>query len=710
MRRPGLRTVLGVALIVLGTPPLLAGGAAAVYVGPDDTVELVRRDVATDSPVIATAVDLASVTGPVLHVSADAGDIETFVGLAHRIHVDSYLEGVAQQTITDLTPRGEITIADSTPDDSGGADDEPGSGQETEPGPGLETEPTPGFETEPGAGFETESVSRSGTEPGQGLETEPGSGLETEPGSGLETEPGPGFETDPGTGSENDEDLGAEDDPGTGLGTGAGPAAAPGDLDWWQESASGAGRQAVAFELTDEPLRVVVTTPSAAAALDVSFGIDAEIDGLFLTAILVGVAGLLLVAGGVLVLWLRRRRRKRALTVVSSPEPADKDEDEDKADDADRPTPPDGDGDGAKPADGEPEPEKIATVTPLPKRPLPKRTPPPPAPPPPPKPTARVAVVLGLSLSGLVTACAQVPEEITEADRASTIPAITADRAAEFFTLYSETSAEAASTLDGTLLAEVAGGTLLETTQFAFEQQLTTGTAEPGVPAEPAAVVPGTVLSPQVDAYPMWAVVTGEPADGAAPPWYLLTREDAASPWLASIAVQPTAQTSITAPVTSDDGDAVVADEDTVTRGLEALDALVEYGETGVEPERIDLTNADGVTRLPQHGLQLDTAPPEFGSVSRTCAVESPDDIHWLTTEYGAVALATISCTQTMSANPGFSVVIEADGLGTIPGGSEIVQSQISQSASFILSVDADGSATVTGQGMQPLAMTWSLP
>jgi hypothetical protein len=60
--------------------------------------------------------------------------------------------------------------------------------------------------------------------------------------------------------------------------------------------------------------------------------------------------------------------------------------------------------------------------------------------------------------------------------------------------------------------------------------------------------------------------------------------------------------------------------------------------------------------------------------------------------------------------NPGYSVVIEAAGLGTIPGGSEISQAEISQNATFILSVDTDGSATVVGQRMQPIGMTWSLP
>lgn len=302
MSRPSLRTVLGVALIVLGVPPLLAGTAAAVYIGPDDTVEFARSDVAAEGSVVSTAVSIATVTGPVLHVSARAdgdGDGEVFVGVAHRIHVDSYLDGVAQQTVTAVDLRGEIT-----------------------------------------------------SEPAQG--------------------------------------SGAPDAP-------------PSDLDWWQESASGPGWRSVSYELTDEPVRVVVASPDPSGDLNVSLSFGAEVDGVFATGVLVGVAGLLLVAGGVLILSLRRRRRKRELSLVPPPieKPADSgpadgaaegepdavvdekvvDEKKESADDAD----------DAEEKDGEK--EKIATVTPLPRRPLPKRTPPPPAPEPPPKPTARVAVV-----------------------------------------------------------------------------------------------------------------------------------------------------------------------------------------------------------------------------------------------------------------------------------------------------------------------------
>ncbi|WP_162605658.1 hypothetical protein, partial [Jiangella ureilytica] len=324
---------------------------------------------------------------------------------------------------------------------------------------------------------------------------------------------------------------------------------------------------------------------------------------------------------------------------------------------------------------------------------------------PPPKPTARIAVALGLI--GLVTACAQVPAQIDQAARAALIPAITFERAEGFFAQYNDIVGTARTALDTAQLGDVETGALLATSQFAVEEQLATGVA-PESP--PAAVTPSIVLSPQVDAYPMWAVVTTQaPSGGGAPSWFLLTRENAASPWLAGLAVHPAEGTSVTAPLT-DDGAAVVADDAAARRGDEVLEALRQYGETGEEPENIDLSFADGLTRLPDHGLQLDTAPPEFGTSSRSCAVESPDDVHWLQTEYGAVALASISCTQSVTVNPGYSVVIEAAGLGTIPGGSQISQAEISQNATFILSVDTDGSATVVGQPMQPIGMTWSLP
>ncbi|PZF81706.1 hypothetical protein, partial [Jiangella anatolica] len=323
-----------------------------------------------------------------------------------------------------------------------------------------------------------------------------------------------------------------------------------------------------------------------------------------------------------------------------------------------------------------------------------------PAPPPKPKPTARIAVALGLA--GLVTACAQLPAEIDQAARGALIPAITSDRAEGFFEQYNE----AVTGAGATPLADVEGGALLATSQFAVEEEQATGVA-PEQP--PVAVTPSVVLSPQVGEYPMWAVVTGQSSAGGAPSWFLLSRENAASPWLATLAVHPAEGTAVTAPLTAD-GAAVVADDAAVRRGDEVLEALRLYGETGEEPEGVDLAYADGLTNLPDHGLQLDTAPPEFGTATRSCAIESPDDVHWLQTEYGAVALASISCTQSVTVNPGYSVVIEEAGLGTIPGGSQISQAEISQNATFILSVDTDGSATVVGQRMQPIGMTWSVP
>ncbi|WP_116952698.1 hypothetical protein [Jiangella endophytica] len=600
MTRARLRTVLAVALIVLGTPLLLAGAATAIYVGPDDTVEYARADVSGEGSVAATAVGIATVTGPVLHVSArTADDSDVFVGVAHRIHVDSYLDGVGQQTVTAADLRGEVTSS-------------------------------------------------------------------SEPGSPA-------------------------------------PAAPPGDLDWWESSSSGPGWRGVSYELTDEPVRVVVMSPSASGeALDVELSFGAEVDGIFLTGVLVGAGGLLLIAGGVLLIWLRRRRRRRALRAVPDDEKAP----EEKKDEP--PKPPEEPGEPApKPAEepaAEPAKETIATVTPLPKRPLPERTPPPPAPAPPPKPSARIAVVLGLS--GLVTACAQVPGEVDQGARDALIPAITSDRAEGFFEQYNEVVGAAAGGSDAAPLAEVEGGALLATSQFAAEEQQVTGVVPEGLPTS---VTPSVVLSPQVGEYPMWAIVTGESSAGGAPSWFLLTRENAASPWLASLAVHPAEGTSVTAPLTAG-GAAVVADDAAARRGDEVLEALRAYGETGEEPEGIDLTLADGLSNLPGHGLQLDTAPPEFGTATRSCAVEDADDVHWLQTEYGAVALASISCTQSVTVNPGFSVVIEAAGLGTIPGGSQISQAEISQNATFILSVDTDGSATVVGQRMQPIGMTWSLP
>lgn len=584
-----MRTAIGIVLAILGLPLFAAGVVGAIYIGPDDTVEIVDAHFDTEAAVLATTPSVLGVAGPTLHVSADAGEADVFVGAAHPVHVDSYLADVAHETITEVGLGGEVTSA-------------------TEDGP----KPVP-------------------------------------------------------------------DAPPEGLG-------------WWQGSSTGSGEQSISVELTEQPLRIVVmhAEPGAPLAVDVAAG--AEVGGAFVVAVVVGVVGLASLVGA---FWLirsaRRRRRRARLTAVPPPADAVVDEepsadDEPSADEA---------GDG----------EETGRVIPLPGR---HGAPPPPSPdstpPGPPRPTARVRLIAGFGgMSALVTGCAQLPQPVAESERPTTVEAITPAAADDFFAHYTETNNAANATRDDELIATVEAGALLETTRFAYEEQEVRG-AEPFVSFTIAA---SAVAAPRLGEYPLWSFVATEPDGDQAGSWYLLTRADAASPWLAHLAVHPEQDVAMPQPV-SRDGSAVVADDEIAERGDAVLDELTAFAETGQEPDDVDLSYAGGVSRLPEHGLQLDDAPAEFGSHDRQCRLRDPDQVHWLTTEFGAMTLAAIECTQTMGANPGYSVVVGPEGLGIVPGGAEIVNSSITQSVSFMLAVDTDGSATVVGDRMRPTAMDYS--
>lgn len=607
-----MRTAFGVVLIVLGLPVLLAGAGAAIITGPDDTVEVAHEDVSTDASVLTTAGSLVDVTGPIIHVSADGGDVETFVGVAHPVHVASYLTDVAQERVTRVRV-DDITWA---------------------------------------------SVE----------------------------------------------------------GTGAAPAVPPGGLDWWQDSTSGTGEQTVSVELSEQPLRVVVMPAQPSGPLDVGLTIEAELEGVFVTAALAGAAGLVLLIGGLLLLRSARRRRKAkaALARAGEPPPADPPAEPEAApagavgttgSDASSDERVDGDTDGDAPGneDGETGAEdgdRGGDVIPLHG---PRPAPPPPPAPEPPRPTARVSVLLGLGVCTLVTGCAQIPQPIDDAERSMSAEAVSRAAADKFFAHYTETNNSANAERDHELISTVEAGTLLEASRFDYEAQQVQGDE----PWEPFIVTVSSVAAPRLDEYPMWSFVTTTSGQSDGESWYLITRDDAVSPWLAQVAVHLPPDVKIPAPVTEDDA-AVVADSDLAEQGLTVLDELVAFGQTGTEPEGVDLTHAGGLNSMPEHGLQLDDAPPAFGTSGRTCTVPDTDDVHWLATEFGAMTLTSIECTQTMEANPGYWVTIDGAGHGTIPGDAQIVRSSITQSVSFILSVDSDGSATVVGDRMRPVDMTYT--
>lgn len=98
-----MRRVVRVALIVLGSILGLAGLAAAVLVGPDDTVGTGDHQVTTDTAVLSTATSVLTIMGPTLHVAATAPDDEVFIGIGHPVDVGDYLDGVVHDQITEVS-------------------------------------------------------------------------------------------------------------------------------------------------------------------------------------------------------------------------------------------------------------------------------------------------------------------------------------------------------------------------------------------------------------------------------------------------------------------------------------------------------------------------------------------------------------------------------------------------------------------------------
>ncbi|AYY12238.1 hypothetical protein EF847_05470 [Actinobacteria bacterium YIM 96077] len=434
------------------------------------------------------------------------------------------------------------------------------------------------------------------------------------------------------------------------------PETAPAQLDWWRASSAGAGEQQLGVELTDEPFRLVIAGADLEPLTGVDVRVGAEIDGLFIVTVVAAALGILLVVGGILLL----RRRKPA----SAPrddhhdtEPGDVDEETD-----------------------------ITEPTPL--RPSSTRRP---------GTVQRTAVIVGIGAFALA-GCAELPGE-ADHEAHTTVAAVTPEAAAAFFEHYTEVNNEANAEQDAELIASVETGPLLTSSQMGYEVQQ----AQDGDPIEPFTVEPSLIAAPEFDSYPMWFFAASEPEGDAGGSYHLVTREDAASPWKAALSTYPPAEADVPLPET-DDGVATIADDSTAEQGMEVLDALVTYAEDGEEPDGIDLADAGGVNGLPDHGLEIVEGPEDPVTVEQNCSLRN-DDVRWLATDGGALALATIACTQDVSLEDDFSLTLESDGYGTLPGDTPLTAMTLTHGVTFLVAVNDDGSAAVYGESMLPYEM-----
>lgn len=441
------------------------------------------------------------------------------------------------------------------------------------------------------------------------------------------------------------------------------PAAAAGGLDWWHRHSVGPGPQKVSVKLTDQPLRVVVTRAEPAAPFTANIKADLELGGLFVTGLLVAAAGLALIVGGFLM--VRGRRVHRRI-----PDRSDEN------------------GNGAGPHESPP-------VEPTPLRRAGHRTAGRRPPGGPPGTVARLGGIGGACALALV-GCAQPPGS-AEHDAHTSVVAVSPSAADAFFERYTEVNNQANAEQDAEAIATVETGTLLKSSRMGYRIQQ----AQNEDPLAEFAVVPSIVAAPKLDAYPMWFFAASEPEDAVSGPgYYLVTRENAASPWLVTLTVYPSADAPRVEPLVSG-GAAEVA---TPANGEAVLDAIVEYASTGAEPEDIDVSHAGGLGSLHEQGLQI-SGDKKAVEENRECSL-TDDELHWLRTASGAFAMAAVSCTQTMRiTDDEFHISLGDNGFGTIPGGTRLSRSEITQGVSFVVTVNDDGSAAVIGESMVPYAM-----
>lgn len=431
------------------------------------------------------------------------------------------------------------------------------------------------------------------------------------------------------------------------------PTVAPGELDWWTDHAEGSGEQTVSFQATETPASVVVLRADLGSPLDVDLSVDAEIDGLFVGALGAAVGGVVLILAGRSLVRSRRRRRGRGDDVPPSRYRGRRQR-------------------GRRAARGTTGRRRRAGAA------------------------AFVATVSAVALTG----CATPPRPL-DIDDPSTMVAATHDQAKRFFTGYNDALDAAATAQDASALDTVATGSALAMAAFGVDAQKATQAQAP----QPATATPAWVAAPELEGYPLWFVASTDSGNGTTTR-YVVARDEPTTPWRAVTKVELAAGMDAPAPTTTE-GVATVATGPAVERGGPILTALLAYAESGTAPEDVDVTAAGDLANLHTQGYSVAETGADFGTQTRKCVLADTRAVHWLTSDAGAVTIASITCTQVLALAPGYWFTTP-EAWGTIPGGVDLVSSTISQTVSFVLEVADDGTATVVGSPMRPVAMTYT--
>jgi hypothetical protein len=386
------------------------------------------------------------------------------------------------------------------------------------------------------------------------------------------------------------------------------PLAAPATLDWWVAKANGAGTQSIAWPIEDGPYDVVVMNADGKTPPDVQVNLGIEIPNAFVTALAVFVAGLVLVALGLLLILVRRRRPKEPQPVYTAP----------------------GQHHGP-PAQGPPVQQGPPAQTPA-------------------GPYRRMATA-GLVIA-FATGCSAIPQTDTVA--ALTRPAVSTEAGVAIVKHYNAVNNAANSRRDDKMIATVEGGNLVRESQAGYTISRALDKSGKNL-IKPFTYTTPTILAPSYGAYPMQFVVSAGISDTKDYRYLgLWERATAGSPWMVVFAAAP--KTTVKLP----DLKGLRPVNKTNAAGLTATPtvaatAFAEYLTGGVKSPRAASfgPNADVAKKLSDVASDLKlkvTQPKIYASVDVKFSVDTPPAA-FVTASGDALVFATV--TEEFKAEPG---------------------------------------------------------
>jgi hypothetical protein len=269
---------------------------------------------------------------------------------------------------------------------------------------------------------------------------------------------------------------------------------APAAFDWWIAKASGLGDQSLEWPIADGPYDVVIMNADGKPAPDVKVDFGIELGGAFVTCLLVLLAGLLLLAGGILLMFFRRHP---AGSIPVGPATAPWQ---------------------SGPADSPSVPQQSGL--------------------------RRTAGVLSLGTVALMASgCVAVPEHNTV--DSLTRPAISPEPGQAVIKRYNTVNDTANQRRDEKLIETIEGGSLLEQSRAGYQVSRALDKGGKNL-TKPFAYTKPVFASPNYGSYPMRFVSTaGMSTNPKVRHLGVWERTSAASPWLLTYAVYPSAATKL---------------------------------------------------------------------------------------------------------------------------------------------------------------------